>query len=93
MSKEKRDKIISILQKHGVKKIYLFGSYARDETTPKSDLDLIVEFPSYISLLDHIAIENELSKALNIEIDLLSKKGISPYLKDEILKDAKLILG
>ncbi|MGV9174083.1 MAG: nucleotidyltransferase family protein, partial [Promethearchaeia archaeon] len=47
LSKEKRDKIISILQKHGVKKIYLFGSYARDETTPKSDLDLIVEFPSY----------------------------------------------
>lgn len=86
-------KIIIILDKHGIKKAFLFGSYARDEGTSKSDLDLIVEFPEGNSLFDHIFIKNELSEILDIKVDLLSKNGISPYFKDEIMKDAVVIFG
>jgi len=83
--------IISILVKHGIKRILVFGSYARNEATTKSDLDLIVDFPEGTSLLDHIGIEIELSEALNMKIDLLSRNGISPYIKDHVLKEAIVI--
>lgn len=89
--KELYEKVISILRKHGIKKILVFGSYARGEATPKSDLDLIVEFPKGTSLLDHIGIENDLIEKLKIKVDLISKNGISPYLKDDIMKEAIVI--
>ena len=85
------NEVISILRSHGIKKILVFGSYARGEATPKSDLDLIVEFPKGTSLLDHIRIENELIEKLKIKVDLISKNGISPYLKDNIMKEAIVI--
>jgi predicted nucleotidyltransferase len=86
-----KEKIISILVKNGIKRILVFGSYARNEATTKSDLDLIVDFPEGTSLLDHIGIEIELSEALNMKIDLLSRNGISPYIKDHVLKEAIVI--
>jgi len=91
LDEETKKKIIKILNKYGIKKAFLFGSYARGEGTPESDLDLIVEFPEGTSLFDHISIENELSETLDIKVDLLSKNGISPYFKDEIMKDAVVI--
>lgn len=91
LNEEIKKKIISILIKHGIKRILVFGSYARNEATPKSDLDLIVEFPEGTSLLDHVGIEMELSEALNMKIDLLSHNGISPYIKDQVLKEAIVI--
>ena len=84
-------KIISILVKHGIKRILVFGSHARNEATPTSDLDLIVDFPEGTSLLDHVGIEIELSEALNMKIDLLSRNGISPYIKNHVLKEAIVI--
>ena len=93
LSEESKKKIISILVKYGIKKILIFGSYARNEATPNSDLDLIVEFPEGTSLLDHIGIEFELSEALNMKIDLLSQNGISLYIKDQIMKEAVVIYG
>jgi len=91
LNEEIKKKIISILIKHGIKKILVFGSYVRNEATPKSDLDLIVEFPEGTSLIDHVGIEIELSEALNMKIDLLSRNGISPYIKNQVLKDAIVI--
>jgi predicted nucleotidyltransferase len=91
LTEEIKKEIISILIKHGIKRISVFGSYARNEATPKSDLDLIVEFPKGITLLDHVGIEMELSEALNMKIDLLSRNGISPYIKDQVLKEAIVI--
>ena len=93
LSEEIKKKIISILVKYGIKKILIFGSYARNEATPNSDLDLIVEFPEGTSLIDHIGIEFELSEALNMKIDLLSQNGISLYIKDQIMKEAIVIYG
>jgi len=91
LKEEIKEIIISILVKHGIKRILVFGSYARNEATTKSDLDLIVDFPEGTSLLDHIGIENELSEALSMKIDLLSRNGISPYIKDHVLKEAIVI--
>jgi len=93
LKEEIKDKIISILVKHGIKRILVFGSHARNEATQTSDIDLIVDFPEGTSLLDHVGIEIELSEALNMKIDLLSRNGISPYIKDHILKEVIVIYG
>ena len=85
------DKIITILQRHGVKKISVFGSYARGEANPQSDIDIIVEFSDRKSLLDLVGIEQELSETLGRKVDLLTEKSINPYLIDRIKKERLVI--
>ncbi|MCX9025188.1 MAG: nucleotidyltransferase family protein [Candidatus Methanoperedens sp.] len=84
-------KIITLIKKHGVKKVAIFGSYARDEEKSKSDIDILVEFSERKSLLEHVKIERELSEAVGIKVDLLTEKAISPYLIDRIRKEMKVI--
>ena len=79
--------IKKILLKHGVKKIAIFGSYARGEAKRGSDIDIIVEFSKRKSILDIVGIEQELSDNLGITVDLLTEKSISPYLIDSIRKE------
>lgn len=84
-------KIISLIKKHGAKKIAVFGSYARGEEKPKSDIDILVEFSERKSLLDLVGIEQELTDALGMKVDLLTEKSISPYLIGRIKKEMKVI--
>lgn len=85
-------KIISqVLQKHGIKKAFLFGSYVKGEETPESDIDIIVEFSERKSLLDIVGIERELTEVLGVKVDLLTEKFISPYMIDSIKKEMKVI--
>ncbi len=87
------NKLVSILKKHGAKKIEIFGSYARGEQKETSDLDIIVEFEERKSLLELVGVEQELEDHLGIEIDLLTEASISPYLMEKIKKESKVILG
>ena len=85
------EEVTSTLVSHGAKRVSIFGSYARGESTPESDLDIIVEFSERKSLLDIVGIEQELSEALDIKIDLLTEKSISPYLIERIKKEMVVI--
>jgi predicted nucleotidyltransferase len=88
-----KEKITSILTRHGAKRISIFGSYARGEARPGSDIDIMVEFSGTKSLLDIIGIEQELSEALGMKVDLLTEKSVSPYLIDKIKKGMVVIYG
>ena len=83
--------IIKVLEKHGVRKAFVFGSYAHGDETPESDIDLLVEFEQRKSLLGHIKAENELSDKLGIKVDMLTEQAISPYLIDRIKNDMEVI--
>jgi predicted nucleotidyltransferase len=83
--------LIAILRDHGARKIGVFGSFARGEQCPDSDLDVLVDFGDRKSLLTLVRIERELSERLDIRVDLLTEQAISPYLIDRIKSEMKVI--
>ncbi|ODS41952.1 MAG: hypothetical protein MSIBF_00930 [Candidatus Altiarchaeales archaeon IMC4] len=85
--------ITAVLKKHGVKKAALFGSYARGEDTPKSDIDLLVEFKGRKSLLDLAGLSIELEDKMGKKFDVLTYNSLHPLLKDRILGEQEIIFG
>ena len=84
--------IVPILKKNGVVKAGIFGSVARGEATGKSDIDIVIKQKGKKSLLDLVALERELKEKLGKNVDLLTYGGISPYLKNKILKEQVRII-
>jgi len=64
---------------------------ARGEATDQSDIDLLVEFSGRKSLLGMVALERQLSTAIGRKVDLLTEAALSPYLRDRILRDLRVI--
>jgi predicted nucleotidyltransferase len=85
--RESREEIARIAAAHGARNIRVFGSAARGEQDA-NDLDLLVEMGEGRSLFDLIALSDELGEALGVEVDVLSDRGLSPYLRDRILSEA-----
>lgn len=85
------EKIIELLKKQGAGKIAIFDSYVKGEEKPESDIDVIVEFSDRKSLLELVRLERELFETLEIKVDLLTEKSISPYLIDTIMKEMEVI--
>lgn len=85
------DKIIPILQSQGVLKAALFGSVARGEDQPGSDIDLLVELTDDKTLLDLVGLKLDLEDSLGGKVDVVTYDSIHPLLKDIILKEQKLI--
>jgi len=69
----------------------LFGSAARGEMRPDSDIDLLVEFlpGAEIDLVQHFAAERELSELLGRKVDLVSKRALRESLRHEVLAEAR----
>lgn len=86
-------KITPILKKNDVIKASVFGSFARGEETPGSDIDILVELRRDKSLLDLIHLKNELEDLLRQKVDLLTYGGVNPRLKAYIYKDEIKIYG
>lgn len=74
--------------RYGVRSLGVFGSYVRGEQGPGSDLDLLVEFDDRpLSLFDFVRLENEVSDALNLKVDLVEKRALKPYIGQHILAE------
>ena len=83
-----RDDILRIATEHGASNIRVFGSVARGDDEPESDVDLLIQLESGRSLLDLIAIKQELEAVLGRSVDVLTEASISPYLREQILSEA-----
>lgn len=69
----------------------MFGSMARGEARPESDIDLLVRFSEPVTLLQLVALERELSAILGRKVDLVTEASISPYLRKQILKEQRSV--
>ena len=78
MNKEIQQKIINYLLAYNPELIGIFGSYARNEQTNNSDIDILVSFKGKITLIDLSRIKNELSETLEINVDLVIQKALHP---------------
>lgn len=78
------------LQKeYNIKRIGIFGSYARGEESPDSDIDILVEFSRVPDLFKYVAAEMYLESILHKKIDLVEKNSIRAELKNNILQEVQ----
>ena len=85
--KKKLEKLKPILRRRfKVKVIGIFGSYAREEETSSSDVDILIDLYEPIGW-DLVELKEFLENALGIKVDLVTMNALRPELKDKILKE------
>ena len=84
-----RDRILEIAAQYGARNVRVFGSIARGDADADSDIDLLVDLQPGRSLLDHVALWQDLEELLGRKVDVLVDGGISPYLGEQIRAEAK----
>lgn len=85
------ERFSSFCERHHIRRLAFFGSVLRDDFGPDSDVDVLVDFdPEHIpGFLGLARIERELGEILRRKADLNTPKMLSPYFRDEILKEAR----
>ena len=83
-----RDEILGVARQHGASRVRIFGSLAKGDGTESSDLDLLVTLEDGRSLLDIVAIKQDLEELLHRKVDVLTDRSLSPYLRDQVLAEA-----
>jgi uncharacterized protein len=78
----------TLQRKYHVQSLEIFGSFARQEQTQKSDLDLLVTFSQPYNLWELLDAKEYLAAELHLNVDLVPKDSIKPILKEQILKEA-----
>jgi predicted nucleotidyltransferase len=86
--RQRRAEIERLANQHGAHDVRIFGSVARGEARPDSDVDVLVAFKPGRSLLDLVGFEQDLEELIGCEVDVVSEGGLGPYLEDRILGEA-----
>jgi uncharacterized protein len=85
----KRQAVLALAAKHGARNVRIFGSVARGESGPQSDIDLLVKMEEGRSLLDLSALVLDLRQLLGVKVDVVSEDGLYWLLRRRILKEAR----
>jgi uncharacterized protein len=88
MIEERKEDILRISRLHGARSVRLFGSYARGASTQGSDVDVLVELEPGRSLLDLVAIKQDLEDLLGRKVDVVTESSLSPYIREDVMKEA-----
>jgi len=90
-----KERVLGLLNSHrdrldefAVKALFLFGSVARDEATPESDVDLLVEFDRPVGLFTLLGLQSYLEELLGCSVDLGTPNSLRPHLRETVLKEA-----
>ena len=86
--KAKRTDILRLAGRHGATDVRIYGSVARGEAGSDSDVDFLVKMAPERSLLDHVALWQDLEDLLGRKVDLVSEKALHRLMRDQILKEA-----
>jgi predicted nucleotidyltransferase len=91
----RREEALRILREHkaeldamGISSLSLFGSVARDEAGPESDVDLLVEFAEGVDLFEFVRVRMQLEELLSRKVDLVTPGALKRQLRDRILGEA-----
>jgi uncharacterized protein len=87
-----RPKAGPILRRHGARRAAVFGSSARGDARPDSDIDLLVELDDSMSLLDFVGLQQELALALGCKVDLVEYDAVKPAMRAQVLSEQVSIL-
>jgi len=79
--------IVEFLKSKGATKVAVFGSYVRDEETPESDIDVVVDFKDPITLFDFAGYQIELQDKIGKKVDLVMEGGMNPLIEKYVKKD------
>ena len=87
-----KDKLADFCKKNHIRKLSVFGSAARGDLQPDSDIDLLVEFEQDLTpgLFSIIRMEMELADILGRKADLRTPEDLSQYFRDEVVRNAEL---
>jgi predicted nucleotidyltransferase len=90
-----REEALSLLRSHmdelrtlGVQEISIFGSVARGEAGPDSDVDVLVELGPGIGLFEYVGIRDRIAEILGRPVDMGTPNGLKPRIKDRVLAEA-----
>lgn len=83
----RRDEILRLADQYGAYNVRVFGSVARGEATPESDIDLLVTFRKGVSLLDVVALWQDMQDMLTRSVDVVDDRAIKPRLRPYIMRD------
>lgn len=100
MSVATKEELLQLLQAHeaelkafGVKRVGLFGSFVRNQPTPQSDVDLLVELePEKLTLRNYTGLGFFLEDLLGRRVDLLTPESLSPYIGPHILRETEYVV-
>lgn len=85
-----RDRIVEFCRRNHIRRLALFGSVLRDDFTPASDVDVLVEFePGKTPGFAFFRMQDELSEIIGRRVDLNTPKELSKYFRDEVLSEAE----
>jgi predicted nucleotidyltransferase len=88
-----KTKAVPILKKYGVTGAAVFGSYARSDQNKKSDIDLLIEYPpGTLTLFSLVKMNGDLKKVLKKKVQIVTLNSLSPYIKDDVMKDKRVIM-
>ena len=84
----RRDEILDIAAQHGAHNVRLFGSTARGQDRPDSDVDLLVDAGPTTSSWFPAGLILDLERILGRRVEIVTAKGLNPYLRDRVLHEA-----
>jgi predicted nucleotidyltransferase len=76
-----------LAEQYRVRSLGVFGSYARGEAGPESDLDVLVEFDEPPSLFEYVRLQNDLGDLLGVPVDMVMKSALKPAIRKQILEE------
>lgn len=85
---EKRDEILAIAARYGAREVRVFGSRARGEGKPGSDVDLLIRLDAGRTLLDIVAIKQDLEDLLGCKVDVVTEGAVSRFIRNAVLAEA-----
>ncbi len=83
----KRAEILKLADKYGADNVRVFGSVVRGTAGPASDVDILVRLEKGRSLIDHIALMQDLQALLGVKVDLVTERSLHPAIRDRVLSE------